>query len=336
MLIREELEERELKTLSPFASKSSETVGRAVPEEESDLRTCYMRDRDRIVHCKTFRRLKDKTQVFLSPQGDHYTTRLMHTLEVAQTARTVAECLRLNRDLTEAIALGHDLGHTPFGHAGERALNEVYPHGFKHNEQSLRVVDCLENDGCGLNLTAEVRDGIVNHGTDSHPKTLEGQVVRLCDKISYVHNDMEDGERAGILQESDIPQRLRSLLGENPKERLNTFIHDIVRNSRDKDSISMSPEIKEALFELRRFMFDHLYKNQAAKSDEVKAENMLKQLYAYYVDHPEKMSEEYRLLIDKQGEEKEKVVCDYISGMTDQYSKARYCEIYIPCSWSQY
>lgn len=336
MLIREELEQRELNDLSPFAAKARDTAGRAVPEEECDIRTCYMRDRDRIVHCKTFRRLKDKTQVFLSPQGDHYRTRMMHTLEVSQTARTVAECLGLNRDLVEAIALGHDLGHTPFGHAGERALNEVCPEGFRHNRQSLRIVEHLEKNGQGLNLTEEVRDGILNHGTSSHPRTLEGQVVRFCDKIAYVHHDMDDGERAGILKESDIPERLRKLLGETTKARLNTFIHDIVRHSKGKDHIAMSPEVHDALFELRQFMFDHLYKNPAAKSEEVKAERMLKQLYGYYVEHPEAMSEECYRMITEQGERKERIVCDYISGMTDQYSKSRYREIFIPRSWSRY
>ncbi|MCI1726560.1 MAG: deoxyguanosinetriphosphate triphosphohydrolase [Lachnospiraceae bacterium] len=336
MLIRTELETRELDTLSPYASFAAKSAGRVRPEEECDIRTCYMRDRDRIVHCKSFRRLKDKTQVFLSPQGDHYRTRMMHTLEVSQTARTVAKCLRLNEDLVEAIALGHDLGHTPFGHAGERTLDSVCPDGFRHYEQSIRVVDILEKDGNGLNLTAEVRDGILNHGTSRHPSTLEGQVVRLCDKISYVHHDMDDAERAGILTEESIPENLRRLLGNSTRERLNTFIHDIVKNSRDKDHIEMSEEIGGALFEMRQFMFDCLYTNPTAKSEETKASKMLVELYGYYTDHPDKMTGEYQRLITEKGEKKERVVCDYISGMTDQYSIAKFKEIFVPLSWSKY
>lgn len=336
MLIREELENREREVLSPFATLAVHSAGRDKAEEPCDIRTCFMRDRDRIVHSKAFRRLKDKTQVFLSPQGDHYRTRMMHTLEVSQTSRTVARCLHLNEDLVEAIALGHDLGHTPFGHAGERALNACSPDGFDHSRQSLRIVECLEKDGRGLNLTREVRDGILNHGTKNHPSTLEGQVVRLCDKIAYVHHDTDDGKRAGILKEEDIPLRLRKLLGDSTRARLNTFIHDIVRNSRDKDEISMSDEIHDALFEMRSFMFDHLYTNPAAKSEEIKADRMLKQLYAYYVDHPEAMGDEFYRMIAERGEKTERVVCDYISGMTDQYSKSRYEAIFVPRSWSKY
>ncbi|MDD6347306.1 MAG: deoxyguanosinetriphosphate triphosphohydrolase [Lachnospiraceae bacterium] len=336
MLIREELEIREKETLSPFACLSADSRGRSRPEEPCDIRTCYMRDRDRIVHSKAFRRLKDKTQVFLSPQGDHYRTRMMHTLEVSQTARTVARCLRLNEDLVEAIALGHDLGHTPFGHAGERALNDVSPDGFVHSAQSLRIVDSLEKEGRGLNLTAEVRDGILNHGTKDQPSTLEGQVVRLCDKIAYVHHDTDDGIRAGLISEGDIPASLRQLLGENTRARLNTFIHDIVRESRGQDHISMSPLIGEALFDMRDFMFRHLYTNPAAKSEEIKADRMLKQLYTYYTTYPETMGPEFFRMITEGGEKTERVVCDYISGMTDQYSIARYREIFVPRSWSKY
>jgi len=335
-VIRDELEKREWENLSPYAAHASSTKGRLTEEEECDIRTCYMRDRDRIVHCKAFRRLKDKTQVFLSPQGDHYRTRMMHTLEVSQTARTVARCLKLNEDLVEAIALGHDLGHTPFGHAGERALDEISPNGFHHNEQSLRIVDHLEKEGEGLNLTAEVRDGILNHGTKSHPSTLEGQVVRLCDKISYVHHDMDDGERAGILREEEIPARLRKLLGGTTRERLNTFIHDMVVTSQGKDHIEMSEEIGGALFELRDYMYTHLYTNVAAKSEEVKAERMLKQLYSYYAEHPSEMGKEFYRMISDGGEPVERVVCDYVSGMTDQYSISRHNEIFSPRSWSKY
>lgn len=336
MLIREELEERERENLNPNASLAVNTRGRMRKEEECDIRTCYMRDRDRIVHCKSFRRLKDKTQVFLSPQGDHYRTRMMHTLEVSQTARTVAKCLALNEDLVEAIALGHDLGHTPFGHAGEKALDELCPLGFRHYEQSLRIVDILEKDGKGLNLTWEVRDGIENHGTSRHPATLEGQIVRLCDKISYIHHDMDDAERAGILQEEDIPSALRNLLGKSTRERLNTFIHDIVKNSEDKNEIRMSDEIGQAMFDLRKFMFENLYSNPAAKGEEVKARSMLGKLYEYYTEHPEAMAEEYFLMITEKNEKTERAVCDYISGMTDQYSISKFKEIYVPKSWSKY
>ena len=336
MLIREELEQNEKRVLSPYASCASDSRGREQPEEECDIRTCYMRDRDRIVHSKAFRRLKDKTQVFLSPQGDHYRTRMMHTLEVSQTARTAARCLRLNEDLVEAIALGHDLGHTPFGHAGERALNEVCPSGFRHYEQSVRVACRLEKNGKGLNLTAEVLDGMLNHGTDRHPSTLEGQVVRYCDKISYIHHDMDDAERGGILKESDIPAHLRELLGRSTRERLNTFIHDIVSTSMGQPGIRMSEEILAAMFELRTFLFENLYSNPDAKSEETKAVSMLKQLYEYYVDHPDRMAPEYFRMIEDEGEDKERVVCDYISGMTDQYSKVRFGDIYVPKSWSKY
>ncbi len=336
MLIREQIEENERQVLDRRAVFSADSAGRDKPEKECDIRTCFMRDRDRIVHCKSFRRLKDKTQVFLSPQGDHYRTRMMHTLEVSQTARTVAKCLHLNEDLVEAIALGHDLGHTPFGHAGERALNSLSPFGFRHYEQSIRVVELLEKNGRGLNLTREVRDGILNHGTDRHPYTLEGQVVRLCDKISYIHHDMDDAERAGILKESDIPAHLRSLLGESTRARLNTFIHDIVRNSQESDEIRMSEEIESAMFELRRFMFMNLYTNPAAKSEESKAGELLSALYEWYCKYPEKMTEEYFRLYSENGEEKERAVCDYISGMTDQYSISRFNDIFIPKSWSKY
>ncbi len=334
-LIREELEMRELMNLSPYARPSRQTRGRRHEEPECDIRTAYMRDRDRIVHCKSFRRLKDKTQVFLAPQGDHYRTRMMHTLEVSQTAGTVARCLRLNEDLTEAIALGHDLGHTPFGHAGERALNAVCPQGFRHSEQSLRIVDLLEKDGRGLNLTWEVRDGILRHGTNDMPSTLEGQTVRLCDKISYIHHDMDDAERAGVLCEEDIPLHLRKLLGMSTRERLNTFVHDIVRSSTDRNEVCMSEEIGEAMQELRDFLFKNLYTNMVAKSEEKKAQIMLSELYRYYVTHTADLPEDYRRLIDERGEPPERVVCDYISGMTDQYSMTKFRELFIPNSWAK-
>ncbi len=335
MNIRESFEEREFLELSPYASKSRESRGRVMEEAECDIRTVYQRDRDRILHSKAFRRLKDKTQVFLSPQGDHYRTRLTHTLEVSQTARTIAKALNLNEDLVEAIALGHDLGHTPFGHAGEDALDEVCPEGFAHYKQSIRVVELLERDGRGLNLTWEVKDGILNHRTAGHPHTLEGQVVRLCDKISYIHHDMDDAQRAGIISEDDIPITLRVILGGTCRERLNTLIHDIVKHSRGKDQILQSEEIGEAMGELRRLMFENVYKNDIAKHDEMKAKRMLTELYEYYSSHPDQLSREYRELIDR-GESMERVVCDYISGMTDQYSIRKFEELFIPQSWAVY
>ena len=335
MNIGEEMEQREMELLSPYAAHSRDSRGRDRYEEECDIRTVYQRDRDRILHCKSFRRLKDKTQVFLAPQGDHYRNRLTHTLEVSQTARTIAKALRLNDDLVEAIALGHDLGHTPFGHAGERALDRVCPLGFAHYRQSIRVVECLEKNGEGLNLTWEVRDGILNHRTSGSPHTLEGQIVRLCDKISYIHHDMDDAQRAGVITEDDIPITLRLLLGENTKERLNTFIHDIVDNSRGKDTIRMSPEIEEGLRDLRNIMFQNVYLNPVAKEEEEKAENLVEALYGYYSTKPDQMSEEYKRLL-RDGEEMNRVVCDYISGMTDQYSMEKFRDIFVPKGWSVY
>ena len=335
MNIRETFEEREFQTLSPHAAHSRNSRGRERYEPECDIRTVYQRDRDRILHSKAFRRLKDKTQVFLSPQGDHYRTRLTHTLEVSQTARTVARALKLNEDLVEAIALGHDLGHTPFGHAGEAALNAIHPGGFRHAEQSVRVVEVLEKEGKGLNLTWEVRDGILNHRTAGSPSTLEGQVVRLCDKISYIHHDMDDSIRAGLLSEDDIPITLRVVLGDTCRERLNTLIHDMVENSLGKDSIRQSPEMAEAMKLLRELMFANVYRSSVAKKEEVKAKRMLTELYEYYTEHPDQLSGEYQRLIER-GEKKEQVVCDYISGMTDQYSIHKFQEIYVPKSWDVY
>lgn len=335
MNIRETFEEREFQTLSPHAAHSRNSRGRERYEPECDIRTVYQRDRDRILHSKAFRRLKDKTQVFLSPQGDHYRTRLTHTLEVSQTARTVARALKLNEDLVEAIALGHDLGHTPFDHAGEAALNAIHPGGFRHAEQSVRVVEVLEKEGKGLNLTWEVRDGILNHRTAGSPSTLEGQVVRLCDKISYIHHDMDDSIRAGLLSEDDIPITLRVVLGDTCRERLNTLIHDMVENSLGKDSIRQSPEMAEAMKLLRELMFANVYRSSVAKKEEVKAKRMLTELYEYYTEHPDQLSGEYQRLIER-GEKKEQVVCDYISGMTDQYSIHKFQEIYVPKSWAVY
>ncbi|NCC44719.1 MAG: HD domain-containing protein, partial [Clostridia bacterium] len=264
-----------------------------------------------------------------------YRTRLTHTLEVSQTARTIAKALELNEDLVEAIALGHDLGHTPFGHAGEAALNDICPSGFAHYKQSIRVVELLEKNGEGLNLSWEVRDGILNHRTAGSPHTLEGQVVRLCDKISYIHHDMDDAERAGIFSEDDIPITLRVTLGDSCRERLNALIHDIVSNSYGKDRVQMSPGVEESMKNLRQLMFDSVYKNPVAKKEEEKAKRMLKELYLYYSKRPEAMSQEYRQLIE-QGEPLERVVCDYISGMTDQYSMAKFKELFVPSGWAVY
>ncbi|MCF0134628.1 MAG: deoxyguanosinetriphosphate triphosphohydrolase [Blautia sp.] len=335
MSIRESMEERERELLSCYAAFSAETRGRDVPEEECDIRTVYQRDRDRILHCKAFRRLKDKTQVFLAPQGDHYRNRLTHTLEVSQIARTIAKALRLNEDLVEAIALGHDLGHTPFGHAGERALNNVNPGGFQHYKQSVRVVEVLEKDGQGLNLSWEVRDGILNHRTQGKPATLEGQVVRFADKLAYIHHDMDDAQRAGIISEDDIPVTYRMLLGYTTRERLNTFVHDIIENSAERSSIRMSPDVWQGMMDLREMMFKNVYTNPVAKKEEGKAIHMLTQLYDFYSENPDKMSQEYREMIFERGEDRRQVVCDYLSGMTDQYSMTKFREIFIPVSWGR-
>ena len=336
MNIRESMEQRELELLSPYASHSAHSRGRKRQEEECDVRTAYQRDRDRILHCKAFRRLKDKTQVFLAPQGDHYRNRLTHTLEVSQIARTIAKALRLNEDLVEAIALGHDLGHTPFGHAGERALDILSPDGFSHYKQSIRVVEVLEKNGEGLNLTWEVRDGILNHRISGNPSTLEGQVVRFSDKIAYIHHDMDDAQRAGVLTEDDIPITLRMMLGDTTRERLNTFVHDIIENSAGKDRIEMSSEIQEGLMDLRRIMFQNVYRNPVAIKEEDKAIKMLSELYEYYMEHPETMSREYREMVFLYQQPREQTVCDYLSGMTDQYSMDKFREIYIPLSWEVY
>lgn len=332
MNIRENLERLELENLSPYAARSAASKGRDRAEEPCDIRPVYQRDRDRILHSKAFRRLKDKTQVFLSPEGDHYRTRLTHTLEVSQNARTIAKALRMNEDLVEAIALGHDLGHTPFGHAGERALNAVCPFGFSHSDQSVRVVERLEKGGIGLNLTYEVRDGIRNHQTKGMPETLEGKIVRFSDKIAYIHHDMDDAIRAGILQEEDVPAEIGEVIGFTTGERLDHFIHDIVSTSYGKDDIVMSPPVAEAMKKLRAFMFERVYQNKAAKSEEGKAEMLVQTLYSYYRHHLELLADDWINLI-KAGEPEEKVVADYIAAMTDRFAIAKYEEIYIPKSW---
>ncbi|MBR4753731.1 MAG: deoxyguanosinetriphosphate triphosphohydrolase, partial [Lachnospiraceae bacterium] len=282
MTIRETMEQFEKEHLSPYASLSCNSKGRERPEEECDIRPVYQRDRDRILHCKSFRRLKHKTQVFLAPEGDHYRTRLTHTLEVSQNARTIAKALRLNEDLVEAISLGHDLGHTPFGHCGEAALNSVCPEGFAHNEQSVRVVHYLEKHGEGLNLTWEVRDGILNHQTESTPATLEGKVVRFSDKIAYINHDIDDAIRADVIREEDIPKEYRDILGHTSRERLNTLIHSVISESMGKDDILMTPDIEEAMKGLRAFMFENVYTNPKAKAEEKKARELIIELYEYY------------------------------------------------------
>ncbi len=332
MNIRENLERLELNNLSPYAAHSAVSKGRERAEEQCDIRPVYQRDRDRILHSKAFRRLKDKTQVFLSPEGDHYRTRLTHTLEVSQNARTIAKALRMNEDLVEAIALGHDLGHTPFGHAGERALNAVCPFGFSHSDQSVRVVERLEKGGIGLNLTYEVRDGIRNHQTKGMPETLEGKIVRFSDKIAYIHHDMDDAIRAGILQEEDVPKEIAEVIGYTTGERLDHFIHDIVSSSYGKDDIIMSAPVAEAMKKLRAFMFERVYQNKAAKSEEGKAEMLVQTLYSHYRHHLELLADDWINLI-KEGEAEEKVVADYIAAMTDRFAIAKYEEIYIPKSW---
>lgn len=332
MNIRESLEQWEKEYLSPYAMLSMESRGRSKQEEQCDIRPVFQRDRDRVIHSKSFRRLKDKTQVFLTPEGDHYRTRLTHTLEVSQNARTIAKALQLNEDLVEAIALGHDLGHTPFGHAGERALNRVCPYGFSHNAQSVRTVDLIEKDGQGINLTYEVKDGILNHQTSGMPCTLEGKVVRFSDKIAYIHHDMDDAIRGGILKESDVPKEISDVIGYSCGQRLDFFIHDIVTTSRGQNDIRMSPDVADAMHRLRKFMFENVYQNPVAKSEEGKAEVLVETLYEYYRKHIDKLPA-FLLRLRETGEPEEKLVCDYIGSMTDRYAIARYQEIYIPKTW---
>ncbi len=335
MNIRQISEEKEYKILSPYASFSRDSKGRERAEEECEIRTAFQRDRDRILHSKAFRRLKDKTQVFIAPHGDHYRTRLTHTLEVSQIARTIARALALNEDLTEAIALGHDLGHTPFGHEGEAVLNKVSECGFSHTQQSLRVVEKLESEGKGLNLTWEVRDGILNHRTSGKPSTLEGAVVRLSDKIAYIHHDMDDASRAGLISEDDIPVTLRLALGGSCKERLNALVKDVVESSLGKNGIFQSEQMCKAMQEMRSLMFKNVYTMSAAKTENEKVERMLTALYDYYIKKPQEMSAEYVGLLDK-GVDRSRAVCDYISGMTDQYAIHTFNEIFEPRGWSIY
>ena len=331
---REDRQALERQMLSPYASLAAASKGRESHEPECDIRTCYQRDIDRITHSKSFRRLKHKTQVFLQPEGDHYRTRLTHTLEVARIGRTIARALRLNEDLTEAIALGHDLGHTPFGHAGERALNEILApqDSFKHNEQSLRVVETIEKDGNGLNLTHEVKDGILCHTGDRKPETLEGSIIRVADRIAYLNHDVDDAIRAGILRETDIPEEITCALGAKHSERINTLIRDVVNESTDSLDISLSPQISFIFSTFRDFMFSNVYKNPKAKNEELKVFSIIDGVFRYFSDNPDKMPDDYRRILSKDGAKR--AVSDYVSGMTDKYSIRIYGEIYVPKGFS--
>ena len=333
MTVREELEFQEHRRLNPLAAFSDKSSGRPAPEEPrlDDVRTCYQRDIDRIVHSKAFRRLMHKTQVFLRPEGDHYRTRMTHTLEVSRIAGTITRALGLNEDLAEAIAMGHDLGHTPFGHAGEAALSRCLGKPFRHNEQSLRVVDVLENEGRGLNLTNEVRLGILGHTGSYIPETLEGQVVRRSDQIAYVNHDIDDAIRAGILRNEDIPRSISDVLGCTHRDRINTLVCDTIRTSREAGAICMTPATDRALRELREFMFDRVYRNPVAKGEESKAKAMLQRLFEYYVANPNAMPEDFQPQLSFDG--MERTVCDYIAGMTDNYAVYKYTEIFIPTGW---
>lgn len=334
MTIRETLEQWERQWLSPYASLSSNSRGRDFPEKPCDIRPAYQRDRDRILHSKSFRRLKHKTQVFLAPEGDHYRTRLTHTLEVSQIARTIAKSLKLNEDLTEAIALGHDLGHTPFGHSGEEVLNQICPDGFAHYKQSVRVVERLEKGGKGLNLTWEVRDGIKNHRTSGHPFTLEGAVVRLSDKIAYINHDIDDAIRAKLFTEQDLPAVYTDVLGCSVRERLNLMIHDIIFCSQGQPEIMMSPGMEEAMKGLRSWMFEHVYSSEVPKAEEAKAQQLIVFLYEYYCRHVGRLPMEYQVMMNEQGEKKERVVCDYIAGMSDRYAIDTFRELFVPKAWN--
>ena len=332
MTVREELEYLEHRRLNPLAAFSDRSQGRPLPEErEEEVRTCYQRDVDRIIHSKAFRRLMHKTQVFLQPEGDHYRTRMTHTIEVSRIARTVVRALALNEDLTEAIALGHDLGHTPFGHAGESALSDCLGQPFRHNEQSLRVVDILEKNGQGLNLSYEVRMGILGHTGSRIPETLEGQVVRISDQIAYVNHDIDDAIRAGILCSGDIPKEISEVLGQTHSQRINTLVCDLIEVSREAGRICLSPQVEQALAQLRAFMFERVYRNPIAKGEESKAKKMLCQLYEYYTAHPEALPEDFQPQLSFDG--MERTVCDYIAGMTDKYAVDKYTQIFIPTGW---
>ena len=334
MTVRQELERLEHKRLNPKAAFADQSKGRPRQEadREMDVRTCFQRDTDRIVHSKSFRRLMHKTQVFLRPEGDHYRTRMTHTIEVSRIARTITQALGLNEDLAEAIAMGHDLGHTPFGHAGEDALSRCLGVPFNHNEQSLRVVDVLERDGAGLNLTYEVRNGILCHTGDSWPETLEGVVVRRSDQIAYVNHDIDDAIRAGILTNADIPRTITDVLGHTHSARVNTLVTDAIFTSREAGTVCLSPAVDNALKQLRSFMFEKVYRNPIAKGQESKAKDMLQRLFEYYYENPDSLPEDFHPQMSFDG--LERTVCDYIAGMTDNSAVDKYTEIFIPKGWN--
>ena len=323
--------EREQEYLSPYAFRTADTKGRLFSCEKSECRTEFQRDRDRILHSKSFRRLMHKTQVFFSPEEEHYRTRMTHTLEVTQIARIIARALRLNEDLAEAAALGHDLGHTPFGHAGEKAMQRCFSEDFTHYAQSLRVVDHLENEGKGLNLTFEVRDGILNHTGKNMASTLEGVIVKYADRIAYVNHDIDDACRAGILSVDDIPVEVTKILGATHSKRINTLVTSVVMASENSNVIAMTEEVDRAFNTLRDFMYAHVYTSPVAKAEEEKAVELLCRLYDYYVEYPEKMPSLYVNNIPKDGVTRS--VCDYISGMTDRYAIEVYRELFIPKVW---
>ncbi len=332
MTIREELEQAQEQYLAPYATHG--TKGREHPIAPCDMRTDFQRDRDRIIHCKSFRRLKYKTQVFLSPEGDHYRTRLTHTLEVSQIARTLARSLRLNEDLTEAIALGHDLGHTPFGHIGERSLDSLMPDGFQHNKQSLRMVEVLENGGKGLNLTWEVRDGILCHSGKQLPATLEGHCVRLADRIAYLNHDLDDALRGGVLKPFELPADCLKVLGKEHGERINTMILDIISVSRGKAEIAMSPLVQSAMDGLREFMFEKVYRDAWRAAEELRCDHVVTALFEYYMKHPGEMPEEFLLIGYQEG--MERAVCDFVSCMTDRYAIRDYQKIFVPSGFATF
>ena len=335
MSVRELSEQLEHRMLSPNAAFSDASRGRVLPEEPCPIRTIYQRDRDRIIHSGAFRRLKDKTQVFLAPVGDHYRTRLTHTLEVSQISRTIAKALRLNEDLTEAIALGHDLGHTPFGHAGEFVLDELMPGGFKHYLQSARVVTKLEKNGKGLNLSREVIDGIAGHSTETPPpKTLEGRIVRISDKIAYLNHDIDDACRAGVLSEEEVPYDIRYVIGRGKSERITTLVTSVITESgKAGNDILMADEIEAAFFKLKDFMTEAIYLNPSVKGEEGKAQGVLHSLFAYYSTNPEHLPQQYRRIWEE--ESRERAVCDYLSGMSDHYATAEYERLFVPRFWDR-
>lgn len=337
MNIRQISEEEEKIRLSPYAKLSSDTKGRQKEEIKCEIRTEFQRDRDRIIHSKAFRRLKHKTQVFIAPEGDHYRTRLTHTLEVSQIARTIARALKLNEDLVEAISLAHDLGHTPFGHTGEKILNELHPNGFKHNLQSIRVVDLLEfhENRPGLNLTFEVREGIINHSGDNLSNTLEGQLVKYADRIAYINHDIDDAIRAGVISEDMLPKDCLSILGETHSKRINTLITDIIENSINQDVITMSEAIRVQMEDLRQFMFENVYFNKKAKKEDDKAEYIVEQVYNYFLTHFDKLPDNTKKIYVDISATKEDIICDYIAGMTDRFMLNTFMDLFVPKAWDR-